>query len=256
MGDEEGMVFDLPTSAEVNRDLFAEEVENLKGGYDDFDVDEFLMRNNFQYVQLDSLISDVSNLSREVVQALLSQVSDRYDDYMSFCKTFAGDDSETMMELQRTREDLHQFMSQLEQLASRDIPRTKEVVNDAIEYLQKIDEIVSLLKTHEDLKETLSVAKQLSDSLHHLCGNDDIDEKICNELTVRLHSLVHNSNKLLESLSTLDSPYVRHMRNEYHSLIQTFQIALKLLTARCLEDPKRYPLLSKTLIAILAETKA
>ena len=247
---------ELPTVTEVNRDLFAEEAENFCLDTSSFDVDKFLTKNNFHYVPLDSLIRDVSILSQEIVQALMSKATERYSDYLKFCEAYTGNDNDSVLELQRTRGDLYHFMTRLEQLTANDIPRTKEVMTDTIEYLQKIDDLGKLLTNHVQLSEQIALAKQLSNSLHIMCGSEVIEEQICTELTQQLNLLVISSHDLLCTLSSLSSPYVRHLRNEYQGLIQTFQIALKLLTEKCLEEPDKYRSLGQALMAVLAQSNS
>lgn len=252
LSDEDDLDLELPNVREINRELFINERENLKNDIDSFDVDDFLLRNNFNFMPLDSLIVDLSKLSQDMVQVLLEKVTSKYDDYLRFCEPYLENNNESVMEIRSTIGDVNKFAKQLENLTNNDISRTQEVITDTVDYLRKLDEMSHQLQNHSRIPEMIALAKQLSKTLHAMCGGDPLEQKLCTELTNQLHSLVRKIRLLLEDLATIDSPFVHHLRNEYHGLLQEFQISLKILTEKCLEDSKHYDQLSKALISILS----
>ncbi|CCE63048.1 hypothetical protein TPHA_0D04150 [Tetrapisispora phaffii CBS 4417] len=252
--------FELPIAAEINRDLFSDEIEVYKNDIESFDVDKFLMKNNLQYIQLDSLIRSVDDLSRDVIQNLSAELINKYTDYTKFCLTYAIDgdklnNNESLAELEKTKTNLYEFISQLELLIAKDIPRTKEVISDTTSYLSKVNEIEQILVNHIRLNKTLARSKELSDALHHLCGSDVLDEPVILELMKQLNKLVLQTFAMLRELDDLDSPYIRHLRNDYQSLIQTFQISMKILVEKCISDPDNYTNLATELVLIMKQTQ-
>lgn len=244
----------LPLITDVNRDLFSNEVDKLGAEpsmEESFNVDDFLIKNNFQFMPLEELIKDLSDLSQDMIQALLEKVTSKYQDYLKFCQPYMNHDNESALELQKTRTDVGKFTAQLDGLAHRDLQRTKEVIGDAVDYLRKLDEISRQLHDESQMPEIIVLAKELSRNLHLMCGTDPLEQDLCTELTNHLHTLVVKICKMLEGLSTIDSPYVHQLRNEYHGLLQEFQISLKILTDRCLQDPEELQHLSKALISTL-----
>lgn len=252
LNDDDELNLDLPKTADIDRNLFANEVEKFKDDPESqFDVDKFLMQNNFHYLNIDPLIRDLSGLSNDIMSDLLEQVSTNYEYYLSFFKTYNAEDNETLIELQNTKNDIEIFMNGLEQLTGKDIRKTQEVITDTVEYLRKLDEISSQLKSHKALSEDISLSKEYSRSLHGMCGIEDIEELICSDLIQQLHKLVTGCETLLTSLESLNSPLVHHFYNEYQGLIQEFQISLKILTDKCLSEPTKFTILSKTLVSLL-----
>lgn len=253
--DENELDLELPTVSEVNRELFSNEVDKCNDSSDleAFDVDEFLIKNNFQYMPLDSLIKDLSGVSQDMVQVLLEKVTTRYDDYLKFCQPYLESNNENMQQLQQTKADLNKFMGQLDQLIHKDVARTQEVINDTVDYLRKLDDMSRQLQNHSRIPDLISLAKQLSKTLHAMCGSDPLEQLLCTELTKQLHIFVIRIRELLEELSSLDSPYVHHLRNEYHGLLQEYQISLKILTEKCLEDAAHHEKLSHALVSILSK---
>ena len=201
----------------------------------------------------------MSTLSDEVVHTLLDQVTTDYNDYLEFCRVYSkeegGVDNQSFSELEQTMNELNKFMSQLNQLTTNDIPQTSEVVSDTVDYLRKLDHILDLLNNHTQLSEMISLGKKLSKLLHQMCGQDPLEELLCTELTNQLYNLVDKSHLLLDSVASLNSTYVHHLRNEYQGLLQEFQISLKILTDKCLEDPSKSPQLSALLVSILKDNK-
>ncbi|KAL3232374.1 Conserved oligomeric Golgi complex subunit 2 [Nakaseomyces bracarensis] len=259
--------YDLPAVAEVSRDLFSTEADNLKDvkvvHTDDkseliipFDVDTFLMNNNFHYVPLDTLTRQLTSLSDEMMLVLLERVGENYDSYLDFCKVFqGGSDNDTAFELQKLVPDLNSFTTSLKNLTEKDMPRTQETVQDTIDYLEKLEEIQDLLGNHLMLSEDIITLKKLSKSLHSLCDTDPLEEELCVELTSRLFNLFTNIQTLLDSLTSIDSPFLHHLRNEFQGTTQEFQISLKLLTDRCLQHTDQYTQLSILLASIYKELK-
>ncbi|CCF57224.1 hypothetical protein KAFR_0C02310 [Kazachstania africana CBS 2517] len=256
LSDEE-MDLELPTTTDITRGLFGDQVDKLHGEAKEnekgFNVDEFLMQNNFHYLPLDSLIRDLSNLSIEIVQALLGQVTDNYDNYLAFFSTYSKDENETLLELQKTRAELNSFMTHLGQLTKDDLSNTRETIEDSVEYLKNLDCISEQLNDHKRLADEISLSKKLSNTLHKMCAMEDIQEQLCGELIKKLFQIINSCRGLLTSLESLNSPFIHHIRNEYQGLVQEFQVSLKILTDLCLEDTKRYKYLNNVLISLLAK---
>lgn len=248
---DDDMNLDLPTIPEVSRDVFFEETDKEQ----EFDVDKFLMKHNFQYMPLDSLIHDLADLSKKLDLALPEKVAGKYDDYLEFCSPYTDEDSESIMELQRTKTDLSRFISKLDQLTHMELARTRSTVDDTISYLRKLDEMTHQLRNHSKLPELIQLAKRMSTSLHSMCGVEMSDTVLIIKLTRQLHGLVEQISQIFSTLSNLNSPFLKHQRNEYHGLLQEFQISLKLLTAKCLEDPERNRSLAEVLVSILPNSR-
>lgn len=249
--EDEELDLKLPTVNEVNRDLFTTEVEQLNNDVDAFDVDEFLLRNNCNFMPLDLLIGDLSKVSNDMVHVLLEKVTSKYSEYLKFCEPYLDDNNESVLELQESMRHLSRFTKQLEHLTNEDLSKTREVITDTVDYLRKLDEMSSQLRSHLQISELIAIAKQYSKNLHAMCGTDPLEEQLCTELTKQLYDLLQQIRSQLGELSTIDSSYVHHLRNEYHGLLQESQISLKVLTGRCFEDQETYEQLSKTLVSIL-----
>ncbi|QLL32056.1 hypothetical protein HG536_0C02250 [Torulaspora globosa] len=252
LSDEDELNLELPRITEVNRDLFSSEVEKLDDDIEAFDVDEFLLRNNCNFMPLDFLIGDLSKLSQDMVEVLLEKVTTKYNDYLDFCEPYMNEKNQNVVELQETMADLKGFRMRLEQLSCRDLARTQEVISDAVDYLRKLDEMSRQLQSHLQIPEMIYLAGQISKSLHAMCGTEPLEQQLCTELTTQLGSLIHKIRSQLEELSALDSSYVHHLRNEYHGLLQGAQISLKILTDKCLEDVHNYEPLARTLLSLLS----
>ncbi|GAX68431.1 conserved oligomeric golgi complex subunit 2 [Saccharomyces cerevisiae] len=248
---------DLPVTAEISKELFATEIEKYRESetngtdVDNFDVDRFLVQKNFHYLPLDSLIRDLSGLSQKMVQTLLEQIRSNYDDYLTFSNTYTDEENETLINLEKTQSDLQKFMTQLDHLIKDDISNTQEIIKDILEYLKKLDEIYGSLRNHSQLTEALSLGKRLSKSLHEMCGIEPLEEEICSGLIEQLYKLITASRRILESCADSNSPYIHHLRNDYQDLLQEFQISLKILTEKCLENPSSLQNLSLTLVSII-----
>ena len=214
-------------------------------------MDEFLMKNNFNYIELDPLIRDMSGLSSVIMSDLLGQISKDYESYLEFFQTYTSDDNETILEFQKIKGSIESFKTNLESLTQKKIAGSKEVISDTVEYLKKLDEMSTQLDDHKTLTSNISLSKEISKTLHAMCGIDDPEELLCCELIKQLHALIQECESQLASLETLNSPYIHHFYNEYQGLIQEFQLSLKILTDRCLSDPTAYSSLSKTLISLL-----
>ncbi|CAI4062501.1 hypothetical protein SKDZ_07G3630 [Saccharomyces kudriavzevii ZP591] len=248
---------DLPVTAEISKELFATEIEKYResrsNGADiaGFDVDRFLIQKNFHYLPLDFLIRDLSSLSQKMVETLLEEIRNNYNDYLTFSSTYTDEENETLLNLERTQSDLQQFMTQLGHLIQDDITNTQEIIKDVLEYLKKLDEIYGSLRNHSHLTEALLLGKKLSISLHEMCGIEPLEEEICSGLIEQLYGLVTTSRRILESFVASNSPYTHHLRNDYQDLLQEFQISLKILTEKCLEDPSSFQNLSLTLVSMM-----
>ncbi|QLQ82463.1 hypothetical protein HG537_0H02250 [Torulaspora globosa] len=252
LSDEDELNLELPRITEVNRDLFSSEVEKLDSDIETFDVSEFLIRNNCNFMPLDLLIGDLSRLSQDMVEVLLEKVTTKYNDYLEFCEPYVNEKNQNVVELQETMADLKGFGKRLEQLSCRDLARTQEVIGDTVDYLCKLDEMTRQLENHLQIPEMISLAGQISKRLHAMCGTEPLEQQLCTELTIQLGSLIQKIRSQLEELSGLDSSYVHHLRNEYHGLLQGSQISLKILTDKCLEDVHNYQPLAKALLSLLS----
>ncbi|CAG61958.1 uncharacterized protein GVI51_L04763 [Nakaseomyces glabratus] len=254
---------ELPTVTEVSRDLFAEETEGIqdvKLNRDStivpFDVDHFLIKNNFQYISLDMLTRQLKDLSDEMMTVLLDRVAANYDSYLNFCKVYqGGNNNDTLFELQKILPDLDSFMNQLRILTEKEMPRTQETVQDTLDYLEKLEEIKALLNNHITISEDMTVLKQLSKSLHTLCDTEPLEEELCIAVTQKLFRLFQKIHTLLETLSELDSQSLHHIRNDFLGISQEFQISLKLLTDITLQHTTDYPKLASLLTDIFHQIK-
>ncbi|CCK68535.1 Golgi transport complex subunit COG2 KNAG_0B00880 [Huiozyma naganishii CBS 8797] len=249
---------DLPQISELNTELFAATVDeyaipNSADSGTKFDVDRFLMDNNFQYATLDNLIRTVSGLTSDSIKHLLDQITSNYPKYLEFFRTYDQEDNEAYLELQKTNNDIGVFTEMLAKLTERDIPLIQEKVGDVVEYLKKLDEISILLENHMLLSENINTVKQLSKKLHELCGLETIDEFLGCELVKQLHSFLSVCGRLLHEFENLSSPFINHLSNEYQGIIQEFQLSLKILTDKCLENPSQYSKLSRQLTSLLPE---
>lgn len=249
--EENELDLDLPNITEINRDLFFDQTHQKE----EFDVDEFLINNNFQYMPLDTLIQDLGGLSRELEHALPEKIASKYDDYLNLCKPYTDEDSQSLMEIQRTRTDLNKFITQLNRLTHKDLSRTQTTINETVAYLHRLDSMIQQLKNHSQLPHLIQLAKEMSTSLHSMCGTDSIHPVLVTKLTEQLYRLIQRIRQLFDTLSDLNSPFLKHQRNGYQGLLQEFQISLKLLTARCLEDPTGNEKLSKILISIVNSSR-
>ena len=245
---------ELPKTGDVSRYLFTEEVENLPGGSEDnFDIDSFLIKNNFHYLSLDKLIRDVTGLSDEILNALLGQMSSDYDYYLGFFKMYNSRDDEALVELQKTKVDIESFLSDLDQVTRENLLRVKETISDTVYYLKELDSMSSLLKNHEEISERLTIGKELSRTLHELCGIEQVEETLCSDLVPKLNTLVTECKQRLSKVESLNSPLAHHFRNEYQGLVQDFQISSKILVDKCLEKPEDYPDLSAAFVSLFTK---
>ena len=252
LNDGDQINLDLPETTAIDRNLFPKDVTDPSViSETEFDVDEFLMKNNFHYTQLDPLIRDMSSLSADIMSDLLEQVSSNYEHYLQFFKTYTSEDNEIMLQVQEIKNKLDTYMSGFETLTKNEINSSKEVIADTVEYLRKLDDISIQLATHEELAKDVVLSKELSKSLHSLCGIEEADELLCADLVKQLNELISKSENLLSSLESINSPYIHHYYNEYQGIIQEFQVSLKILTDKCLADPKAYPTLALSLVTLI-----
>lgn len=255
LDDNEEYDLELPQSSELTIDLFADSLAQYSNKKDDgeleFNIDQFLMDNNFQYTPLDTLIRSVSGLTDEALRNLLNDITNNYNKYIDFFKTYNGDDNEILIELQKTKSDIEKFTRGLKQLLEVDIPKTQETIADMCEYLKGLDNISNILKEHSQLSEMVHTGKKLSKTLHEMCGLDEPDEILCVDLVQNINKNITTCNKLFVKFTDLHSPFLTHLHNEYQGLVQEFQVSLKIVTERCLEDPSVYPKLSRTLVSLI-----
>ncbi|SMN17958.1 similar to Saccharomyces cerevisiae YGR120C COG2 Essential component of the conserved oligomeric Golgi complex (Cog1p through Cog8p) [Maudiozyma saulgeensis] len=257
LNEEDDINLDLPETTKINRDLFAKEISNTDApSNEDFNVDKFLMENNYHFVELDPLIRDLSGLSSVIMSDLLEQVSSNYENYLKFFNTYTSEDNDTQLQIQEIKNKLDTFMTGFETLTTKDVTHSKEVVADTVEYLRKLDEIIIQLGNHKELAQSITLSKELSKSLHALCGVEETDDLLCSDLVNQLYTLISKCETMLLSLEQLNSPYIHHLYNEYQGIIQEFQVSLKILTDKCLAEPLTYPYLGKALTSLINSTKS
>lgn len=249
---------ELPTAIEMNRELFLEEVDKLTekkannaGEEAPFDVDQFLMQNNLNFVPLDTLIRKGSDVSVESRTALLDQITSQYDEYLEFCSKLSIEDSGMQLDLQRIKTSIQTFQSQINRFYNEDMVKTREVVTDSLEYAKELDNIKDILAAHLELHQCTKIGRQLSEALHQTCAFEPVEELICSDLIRELDILVKKSNSLLQKVTAFKSPQVDQFKKDHISIVQKFQVSLKILVQSCIDDPKSYPLLSKTLVSLV-----
>lgn len=258
LNDNEEFDLELPQTSELSLDLFSDNLEkySIKNRDNDeieFNIDQFLMDHNFQYSSLDTLIRSISSLKDESLQNLLNTITKNYNDYINFFKTYDGNDSEILLELQRTKLDIENFTKDLNQLLKRDIPHTREKIVDICGYLKELDKISNVLMEHNLLTQKLSTGKKMSKTLHEMCGLDDLDEILCSDLIKNINDYIMTCNSLFIKFEDLHSPLLNHLYNDYQGLVQEFQVSLKIITDKCLSDITAYPKLSKILVSLISK---
>lgn len=255
LDDNEVLELELPQTSELSIELFADSLEKYsqkkENGKVDFDIDQFLMDNNFQYTPLDTLIRTVSDLTDEALRNLLTEITKNYNSYIEFFKTYNKDDNEILLELQKTKADIDNFTGGLKQLLVKDIPKTQETITDMCEYLKGLDSISNTLKEHNVLAGKVSTGKKLSKTLHEMCGLDEIDETLSADLVQNINDHVTICSKLFAKFGELHSPFLSHLHNEYQGLVQEFQLSLKIIAERCLADVATYPNLARALVSLI-----
>lgn len=258
---------ELPQTSELSVDLFSDTLEkyaikkkgNDKGNNKDeieFNIDQFLMDHNFQYSSLDTLIRSISSLKDESLRNLLNAITQNYNSYIDFFKTYDKNDNEILLELQRTKLDIENFTKDLNQLLTRDIPYSKEKIVDICEYLKELDKLSNILMEHDCLAQRLSIGKKMSKTLHEMCGLDDFDETLCSDLIEKINDHIVKCNSLFIKFEDLHSPFLNHLYNDYQGLIQEFQVSLKIITDKCLGDVATYPQLSKVLVSLINKVQS
>lgn len=255
LDDNEEFDLELPQTSELSIDLFADNIEQYsqKNENDEveFNIDQFLMDNNFQYTPLDTLIRTISGLTDQALRNLLNEITKNYNGYIEFFKTYNKDDNEIIIELQKTKTDIENFTEGLKQLLVNDIPHTQETITDMCEYLKGLDSISNTLKEHNVLSGKVSTGKKLSKTLHEMCGLEEIDEALFADLVQKINEHITNCSKLFAKFEDLHSPFLTHLHNEYQGLVQEFQVSLKIITERCLADVSTYPKLASVLVSLI-----
>ncbi|SCU80089.1 LADA_0B04984g1_1 [Lachancea dasiensis] len=244
--------WDLPVSKNISRELFATYAEN-----EAFDVDNFLLENNFHYVPLDTLSKDLTLLTQEVDRALLDASSQSYDDFVKLCDQFS-DNAETRPELQNVRVDLRQFSSQLGNLSQVEMTNTKEIVADTVDYLKSLDKLSTLLQGTMALTTNLQLAGKLCDALDALCAEDDehLEQTLCSDLVTHLHKITTEAHSSLLPLQHIDAPLILQLRSEYQGILSQFQACLHVLSNRCLTNPAAFEILAINLKSLIPKAGA
>ncbi|SCU94830.1 LAME_0F09494g1_1 [Lachancea meyersii CBS 8951] len=226
--------WDLPVSKNINRELFTDYEKD-----EAFDIDSFLLDNNFHYVPLDTLSKDLTSLTQEMDHALLDASSKSYKDFVTLCDRFSST-TETRPEMQNVKLDLTEFLHQLRELTKTDIANTREIVADTVDYLQTLDKLSVILANSTFLKSSLHLARKLCNVLESLCADDKknhLDIILCGDLLTQLHQLTAKSHSALLKLQQIDSPLMVQLRSEYHSVISQFRACLHVLCDKCVESP-------------------
>lgn len=239
----------LPVIKEVNRELFKDEAllsDKI------FDVSEFLLQNNFQYLSLDDLSRQFQELERETNKCLVEEVSSSYQDYLSLCKDFRfKDESLILSTLQESTHELTKFELKLENLINNRIMSSSETITDTIEYLKSLGTLKEYLKKHTRLNEHFQFVRKLCQSLQGLAvdainTNDELGAELLSELLRRLQSGSH----ILSDLNDTDSPLLKKFRNDHQSLIQQFHDIVLIWATKCCDRPNDYPLITKKLLQL------
>lgn len=250
----------LPQASELTSDLFNISIDKYStkdetGDKLKFDVDQFLMDNNFQYLPLDYLIRSVNGLSEDATQNLLDDITTNYEEYVKFFQVYNGNDNEALNNLQDTQNNINNFTQNLTQLIDKDIPKTQEEISDVVEYLKSLDNITQQLKDHELLLNLVQFTKQLSKTLHDMCRFEQWDDNLVCQILKEVNNNIQKCQSLLRQFNELNSPFINHINNEYQGLLQEFQISLKIFTETCLADTDKYPKISQELVSILRSNK-
>ncbi|CEP60332.1 Golgi transport complex subunit COG2 LALA0_S01e08328g [Lachancea lanzarotensis] len=238
--------WDLPVTKNINRDLFT--------SYEDgevFDVDSFLLDNNFHYAPLDTLSKDLTLLTQEMDHALLEASSESYKDFVNLCDQFS-DTAETRPELQNVKLDLTQFLNKLRKLTETDILNTKEVVKDTVDYLETLDKLVAVLADTKALNSGLQLGEKLCNVLNSLCADNqtgNIEFALCGQVLTQLHHITTKAHTTLQNLQQIDSPMIVQLRSGYHSIIVEFRACLHVMCDKCVANPNE----TKELVSQLSD---
>ncbi|SCU83982.1 LAFA_0D07228g1_1 [Lachancea sp. 'fantastica'] len=244
--------WDLPVTKNINRDLFS--------SYEDgesFDVDSFLLDNNFHYVPLDTLCEDLTSLTREMDHALLDASSESYKDFIKLCDQFS-DTVDTRPELQNVKLELTQFLNKLRGLTETDILNTQEIIKDTVDYLETLDKLSAVIADATGLNTGLQLAEKLSNVLNSLCANTSqksLEYTLCGQVLTQLHQLTTKAYTTLENLQQNDSPLMLQLRSEYHSIIAQFRACLHVLCDKCVANPNETKELAGQLSNLLSKER-
>lgn len=238
--------WELPVSKNVSRELFSDNAEN-----EAFDVDSFLLENNFQYVPLETLSKDLNELTREMDQVLLDTSSSSYEDYAKLCEQFS-ETTETRTELHSVKLDLARFLEQLKQLTSASISDTRETVADSVDYMKTLQRLSNVLQECKASKASLALARKLCAGLESLSEHVTTPElTLCCDLALQISAITSQSRSFLLSVQETESPLITQVRNEYQDVMSQFKTCLHRLCDKCHENPAETKELGEALSKVL-----
>lgn len=256
---------ELPITKEISRDLFApyaeEQEQQQQYPCEPFNIDKFLLENNFQYISLDILSKEFRKLKNEMDQCLLDEVASCFDDYVNLCSSFEnsnnketrGEEDDSLTQLQQVKHDLNKFMNKLTQASQVSIAKTREVVTDTLEYLKSIDSLSLILQNHVLCHEWISLANRLSLGLQALVGSEKNiqDDPLAIDLLLQSYTLLQKIQETLQACNEISSPFMNNLRNDYQGILQNYRQVLSSLANRCSQNKEQTTELSKVLISIL-----
>ncbi|CUS21886.1 LAQU0S04e03092g1_1 [Lachancea quebecensis] len=237
--------WDLPVSKNVSRELFAAYAEN-----EAFNVDNFLLENNFQYVPLNTLTKDLQDLTQQMDKAMLETSSSSYNDFTKLCEQFS-DSAEARPELQGVRIDIAKFLDQLRDLKDTTISNTREVVTDTVDYLRTLERLSETLEECKALSSMMELGRKLCKRLDSLCHETDLEVSLCSDLVLQIHRISTQSHALLLKMQETESPFLTQIRIENQSIADQFRSCLHYLCDKCLEEPAGTEELGATLAQLL-----
>lgn len=206
----------LPLTKDLTRDLLAEFIE--KNG--EFDVDKFLLENNFQYVSLDELTQEVSALKQEMNTMMLDEITDSFPDYSNICEKFNSEDNnEILNKLKNVLQDAEHFKKQLHQLIDVNVRHSRENVTVVLSYLKSLDNLLEKLDTLIRIHESLDVSEQLLASLESMITLEQ-DNALTLTLATQLTEYLVQCDHEFRSLCDKDSPLIFRLRNQFKGILE------------------------------------
>lgn len=241
---------ELPLTTEITRELF-NGYSNLDNGQK-FNVDNFLLDNNFQFISLDTLSRQLSDLTKDISNCLIQEITTNFDTHRILCKKFNNKEAsnELLHSLQEVKYNLKKFDGNVLEFTNTSIQSTKEVVCDTLDYLKSLDDLNVILNNHNHLNDILQLGSKLCTSLHDMIMLE-IDDDICHDILLELYKLIIKIHGLLTSLNHISSSLLNRFRNEYQSLLEQFYKIIDFLVDKFLVEMNKYPNSSSLLISIM-----
>ncbi|AMD20706.1 HDL038Wp [Eremothecium sinecaudum] len=244
---------ELPIIQEVTRDLFTDLVLDPSK---EFDVSEFLLQNNFQYVSLDDLSKQMKRLKSDINAALVDEVSNSYTEHLSLCDSFSAEDQSLVLSnAQQAQQDISRFQFKLKQLLENDIQTTSETITDTLEYLKSLDSLQLCLQKHTTLHEHFQIARKLCTALEGLSSDiSSTSDHLGGELLREAHNHLNSAYEVLQDIQGTKSPLVARFWNEYHSLLNQFHDVISLLAEKCCENSTILPNITQNLLDMTSKS--